>query len=379
MFFYPKLMVSSIIWKLDQTVRMLEGLTASGKKIVIKKVSKNPSRKLKEAISNFLEFFIIEPISLDPYGIVRKIEHVITLSEKKFKYFARRVAPHLNTESQANFTMGLSGAISLNQISKIVRHYVELIKKTKNLQLAMLLQMQLPLIQRIAKALLNATEALTNGWPIGDSTGSLAGAHLIGKSKTIEIEEDTLLARKKIKGKNVFIIKAKGPGGRLGKLGRAVEKLVKKKKIAKIITIDAAGKLEGEKTGSIAEGIGVAIGGVGVDRTYIENIATEKEIPLDSIVIKMSPEEAFMPMRKEVLNSIPKVLDIVEENISGTKQKGDIIIVGVGNTCGVGNDEKAVKEAEEQIKKIIKLVKEREEREKKQKKRSFFDWFSFGI
>jgi hypothetical protein len=252
-FFYPKLLITQMLWRLNQSVRMLEGLTANAKKIVLRKISKKPTQKIKDAISNFLEFFMIEPVSLDPYGIIRKLEHISTLSEKKFKYFAKSIAPHLDSEAQANLVMGLSGAISLNQVTKIVKHFVEMVRKTKNLQYAMIIQMQLPLIERIAKALLKGTEALANGWPIGDSAGSLVGAHLIGKSRTKEIEEDTLLARKKIKGKNVFIIKAKGPGGRLGKLGRAVEKLIKRQKIAKIITIDAAVKLEGEKTGSIAE------------------------------------------------------------------------------------------------------------------------------
>lgn len=368
-----------MLWRLDRSVRMLEGLTVNAKKIVIRKVSKKPSQKVKEAISNFLEFFMIEPISLDPYGIIRKLEHITTLSEKKFKYFAKNIAPNLDSEAQANLVMGLSGAISLNQVTKIVKHFVELVRKTKNLQYGMIIQMQLPLIERIAKALLKGTEALTNGWPIGDSTGSLVGAHLIGKSRTKEIEEDTLLARKKMKGKKVFVIKAKGPGGRLGKLGRAVEKLIKRQKIAKIITIDAAVKLEGEKTGSIAEGIGVAIGGIGVDRAYIEDIATKEEIPLDSVVIKMSQEEAIMPVRKEVLSSVPKVVKLVEENIAKTKQKGNIIVVGVGNCSGIGNDEKAAKQAEEEIKKIIKIVKKREEEEKKKEKGRFSDWFSFGI
>ena len=57
----------------------------------------------------------------------------------------------------------------------------------------------------------------------------------------------------------------------------------------------------------------MAIGGIGIDRSYIENIATEKEIPLDSIVVKMSHEEAIMPMKTEILNSMYKVMKIVED------------------------------------------------------------------
>lgn len=371
-FFYPRLMVYQMLWKLEMSAVMIEKLTSDAKKIVIKKISKKPSKELREAISNFLEFFVIEPVSLDPFGIIKKIEHVVNLQEKRFKHFAKNVAPKLSSEEQANFIMGLSGAISLNQVAKLVRHFVELVRKTKNYQLAMLLQMQLPLIERISKALLKGTEALTNGWPIGDCAGSLVGAHLIGNSRAKEVEEDTLLARKKIKGRNVFIVKAKGPGGRLGKLGKVVEDLVRRQNISKIITVDAAAKLEGERTGSVAEGIGVAIGGIGVDRAYIENISVKKDIPLDSYIIKMSQEEAIQPMQKEILFAVPRVVKMVEENVKNSR--GKIIVVGVGNSTGIGNNEKEAQKAEKLISNVIKIVKKRKEEEKEEK--SKWSWLT---
>ncbi|MEM5772678.1 MAG: DUF1512 family protein [Candidatus Aenigmatarchaeota archaeon] len=366
--FYPRLMVSQLLWKLERSALMLENLTNQAKNIVIKKISKKPEKSLKEKVNNFLEFFMIEPVSLDPYGIIKKLEHVSNLSEEKFKVFVKDIASKLDKEEQANLVMGLSGAITLNQLSKLVRHYVEMVRKTKNLQLGMVLEMQLPLIERISKSLLKGTEALTNGWPIGDSVGPIVAARLIGNNKVKEMEEDVVVAEKKIKGRQVIIMKAKGPGGRLGKLGRAVEKLVKKKKISKIITIDAAAKLEGEKTGKIAEGVGVAIGGIGVDRAYIEELATKKKIPLDSIVIKMSQEEAIQPIPEEVLKAVSPTVETVEKNIE--KSKGRILVVGVGNTCGVGNNAKSAEQAEIQARKILKMLKRREEAEKK----GFWDW-----
>jgi len=268
MLFYQRIIVTQMLWKLEQTAEMLEGYTGKAKKIVTRKVTNNPSKELKEQINNFLEAYVIEPVNLDPYGIVKKVEHIMDLFDKKLKYFSKTIAPKLNEEEQMDLVMGLSGAMSLNQIAKIVRHYVELIRKTKNLQLAMILQMQLPMVERLSKALLLGTEALTNRWPIGDSVSPLVVTKMIGTSRVKEIEEDTVVAKKKIKGKNVIIMKAKGPGGRLGKLGKAAEDLIKKENIKKIITVDAAAKLEGERTGAIAEGIGVAIGGIGVDREY---------------------------------------------------------------------------------------------------------------
>jgi hypothetical protein len=367
MLFYQRIMLSQMLWKLEQTAEMLERLAGKGKKFVLRKISKSISKEIKDSVDHFLEFFVIEPVNLDPYGIMKKLEHLTTLEEKRFKYFVKEVASDLDEESQANLVMGLSGAISLNQVAKVVRHYVETIKKNKNLQLAMILQMQLPMIERITKALLDGTESLSNGWPIGDCAGSLVVAHMIGDGKTREIEEETLVAEKRMYGKNVYLIKAKGPGGRLGKLGKAVEKIIKNKKISKIISVDAAAKLEGEKTGSIAEGIGVAIGGIGVDRSYIENIAVQKNIPIDSIVIKMSQEEAIQPLVNEIMQARSKVIKLVEDDIK--KTKGNVIVVGVGNCAGVGNNKKAAEEAEKLAKHILTIIKSR-----KKEKRNFFGW-----
>jgi hypothetical protein len=360
-------MVSQLLWKLEKSAVMLEGLTTKAKNIVTKKIPKK-SKEIKEKIDNFLEFFMIEPVSLDPYGIIKKLEHISNLSEERFKVFVKDIASTLNKEEQANLVMGLSATISLYQLAKVVRHYVETVRKTKNLQLGMVLEMQLPLIERISKALLNGAEALTNGWPIGDSVGCIVAARLIGNNKVKEMEGDVVFVEKKIKGKDVIIMKAKGPGGRLGKLGRAVEKILKRKKIRKIITIDAAAKLEGEKTGKVAEGVGVAIGGIGVDRAYIENLATKKNIPLDSIVIKMSQEEAIQPIPEAVLKAVPLAVQAVERIVENSK--GPVLIVGVGNTCGVGNDLKSAEKAEIEARKNLKMLKKRGEEDKK----SFWDW-----
>jgi hypothetical protein len=370
MFLYPRLMLAQMLFQLERTVRNLEDNSLRGRNIAIKKASKSPSRAIRDSITHFMDFFVIEPVGIDPYGAMKRIEHLSNLGDKRFRYFVKSIAPNLNKEDQANLAMTLAGTISLNQIMKIVRHYVEIVRKTRNLQIAMILQMQLPFVEKMSKAMLKGTEAFSNGWPVGDSIGPLVASHLINDGKARDIVDDeTIIVRRKIGGRSVIIMRAKGPGGRLGKLGRAVELLAKKGRIAKVITVDAAAKLEGEKTGSVAEGIGVAIGGIGVDRGYIEKIATEKDIPLDTIVVKMSQEEAIMPMRKEILDTVPYVLKLVEKNIRETKDKGEIIVIGVGNCIGVGNTKKDAIKAELLIKKVAAQVKKQEEAEEKDSKK----------
>jgi len=363
-FAYPKLMVYQMTLKLEDSTMKLENMCGKAQKIVLKKITKKPDKKLKEQVKNFMEFFAISPVDLDPYGIVKKFELITDQEKDRFKYFVNQVAPKLSQEEKANLMMGLSGSMSLYQIAKIVRHFLELTKKTKSQYYAMILQMQLPIIERIANSLMVGTEALSNGWVIGDGIGPYVAANFIGSDRVEELDED-VISRKKRKGKDVVVIKAKGPGGRTGNPGRILERLSKKEKIGKIITIDAAAKLEGEETGTVAEGVGVAIGGIGVERAYIEDMAVKNKIPLDSIIIKMSQEEAIMTIKKPVLEATSKVLGLLDETIERTKEKGTIVVIGVGNTSGVGNNREAAQKSEKEMRKIIAEVERKEKGKRK--------------
>ncbi|MCK4714511.1 MAG: DUF1512 domain-containing protein, partial [Candidatus Aenigmarchaeota archaeon] len=346
-FFYPRLMVSQIMWKIEKTARDLERMSDSARRFVTKEISENPDKRLKDSIERFFEFFMISPISLDPYGYIPKLDHMIKNQKDRFEYFVNQVAPKMDPEKKANIQMGLAGGITVHEISKIVRHYVELVRQTKNIQIAMVLQMQLPLIEKIARAMYKGTKALSKGEPIGDGLGPLVVADLIGKVKTVEIDEDVIMAKVQMDGRTLLVMKARGPGGRIGFPGSAVQKVVMKNKVARVISVDAAAKLEGEKTGSLAEGVGVAMGGPGVERSYIEEIVVKKGIPLDSIVVKMSQEEAIMPMRKVVKDALPEVRKSIKRSLERTKRGDRVIIVGVGNTSGIGNTGETVSKVSE--------------------------------
>ncbi|MHA1691088.1 MAG: DUF1512 family protein [Candidatus Heimdallarchaeaceae archaeon] len=362
-FVYPKLTVYQVTLKLENSAMKLENMYTRAQKMVLKKISRKPNKNLKQQMKNFMEFFAISPVNLDPYGIVKKYEFLIDQKKDRFRYFVDQISPKLNGEEKANVMMGLSGLMELFQIAKVVRHFLELTKKTKSQYYAMMLQMQLPMIERIAKSLMDGIEALSNGWMIGDSIGPFVVANFIEDSKIERADEETIISRKIYKGRNVIIMKAKGPGGRTGNSGRILKKLSKKEKIAKIITVDAAAKLEGEKTGAIAEGVGVAMGGTGVERSYIEDVAVENKIPFDSIIIKMSQEEAIMTIKESILEATPKVLELVDRSIKRTEGKGSIVLIGVGNTSGVGNNKKDALKNEDEMRKII----ERKKNENKKK------------
>ncbi len=369
MFFYPRLLLYQLLNRFLKTSQLLENLNEMGKNKIISKIKGGKEEEAK--IKNFLNFFLIPPVSLDPFGIVKKLEHIINQSEAKFKYFAEKVAKGLNEEERWNFISALSAQIVLHQLHKMVKHYIQLIEKTKSYQLGLIIQMQLPLIEKYSKALYKAVEAIIDGNPIGDSAGPLLAASMIRNK--IEEVDDVVYSLEKIDGKKIIIVKAKGPGARVGKLGRAVEKLIKRFRVEKIITVDAALKLESEKTGEIAEGIGVAIGGIGVEKAIIEEIATKQKIALDSYLIKMSQEEALYYMKEEILDAVFEVKKKIEENIRESRESV-IMVIGVGNSCGIPNSNQ-LDDVIEKIRKNSKKIKQWEEEEKAREK----EIVSFGI
>ncbi|MHA2092391.1 MAG: DUF1512 family protein, partial [Candidatus Kariarchaeaceae archaeon] len=58
--------------------------------------------------------------------------------------------------------------------------------------------------------------------------------------------------------------------------------------------------------------------------------------PLYAIVIKQSIQEAISTMKKEIAESIDKVIPILYRIIEEKTKSGDsVLIIGVGNTLGV--------------------------------------------
>jgi hypothetical protein len=101
--------------------------------------------------------------------------------------------------------------------------------------------------------------------------------------------------------------------------------------------IDAGLKLEGEKTGSVAIGVGAAIGGIGIEKFYIEESSTEKAVPIDALICKQSLEDAITTMSKSITESVPKLVEKIKQAILQRTEKGaKIIVAGIGNTIGVG-------------------------------------------
>ncbi|HZW56062.1 MAG TPA: DUF1512 domain-containing protein [Nitrososphaerales archaeon] len=296
------------------------------------------SKEVQPRLEQTLEYFTIMPVELDPSGIVGKIEHVTRLQDDRIRDEIRRLAPQADKVQVSVAQNILEVATSLNMVFKIVRHFFIMGQKTKSIYVLIQLQMIMPIIIQEADALISAIDAFKAAQPIGDGLGPMvAGRFMLGRDP-IEVERETVYTKSEYKGRNLLVMKAEGPMGTVGRPHIGLEKLVQDKtnNVSSIIMIDAALKLEGENTGEIAEGVGAAIGGIGVEKYRIEAVAVNAKIPLYAVVVKQSLIDAISVMRKEIAEASDKAVAVVQRIIEEKTKLGDtIVIIGVGNTLGV--------------------------------------------
>jgi hypothetical protein len=340
-FFFGQQIQSRIaILQLDGAVRKLEFIKNEAKGLAlrtIKDIGKSEEDPTP-ALTGLLEQFFINPVDLDPAGIVSKLDHLLDVRDLKFKDDVKKLAPAATDAQVNNLENLVEASWALNLLFKVVRHYYLLGKKTSSFYVILQLQMLLPLIMQDAEAYSGAAKAFAKGQPVGDGAGALVASRLMRDHEKREVEKDVMVAETAIEGRRVIALKAKGPGGNVGKPGDAIRTVIDENagNVAMIVMVDAALKFEGEKTGEISEGIGAAIGGVGTERFKIEAEATKHKIPVYAIIIKESIQDAITPMKKEIAEAADGVVQRIKNLIQERTKEGELIIVaGIGNTVGI--------------------------------------------
>ena len=324
--------------EIKKAIKKLDKFRSDSKTELIDYVKKNsdsgtdPTKKIEQ----FLDYFTIMPVDLDPNGIVDKVRHTVRSREDYTRNHVKLLLPNIDEIELSRVQTLLELASSLQMIHKIINHMFLTAKKQKNYPLILPLQMILPFIMEHAKAMNASIPAFKKGQPLGDGIGPMVvGKMMLNEDKQI-ISFQTVLAKINYEKRKLFLVKAEGPGSTVGRPDDALQKIVDTDKIDVIIMVDAALKMEGEDSASIARGFGAAIGGIGTEKFQIEQIATQNEIPVFSIVVKQSVKEAITLMTKEIADQADNVRSQVYEMIlENTVEGQSVVIVGVGNTAGV--------------------------------------------
>ncbi len=352
MFYGTKLQAWRSAKEIESGLEKLKKWNDECKQILVsnfkKYAEKNETEKdLMLKIENFLTFIAITPVDLDPYGIIPKLDHIIDVRDDRFKEEIMILAP--NADPEAHETQNLENiveaAMAVDYVYRLVKHFLILGKKSKSYIILMQISMQMTMILAMGKSYYHATKAFAEGSPIGDALGPLvAGSFVRDVTNSDDIEakkiaKDTIVQEVAFEDRTVYVIRAQGPGGTVGKPGTAIKKLVEEhgEAISRIIMIDAGLKFSGDKTGSIAIGVGAAIGGIGVEKTKIEDSTTEKKIPVDAIICRQSLENAITTMSRPITKSVHSIIEKIKMGIRKRTEKGaKVIVAGIGNTIGIG-------------------------------------------
>ncbi|MFX0103686.1 MAG: DUF1512 family protein [Candidatus Hodarchaeota archaeon] len=302
------------------------------------------AKSLDSFLDEFLQFVMIQPVSMDPAGIISKLDHLVNVRENRWEETVEMLVPGIEDVPMFNLENLLEATMAVDTVYRVVRHFYVQGKKSSSLILVMQMAMQIKMIQQMAEAYVKAAKAFYHGQPIGDALGPQVSATFIRleNPQGIEAEDickDTILQKVKYKNRNIYVIRAKGPGGTVGKPGQGIKILIDRLKgdVDRIIMVDAAMKLEGEKTGSIVEGVGAAIGGLGVEKYKIEESSNKHKIPIDAFLCKQNLLDAITAMKKSISNSVKDIVKRVQLTIiNRTKEGSNVILAGIGNTIGIG-------------------------------------------
>ena len=339
-FFSQKLQVTIVLGRISKSLKKLQRMRDKAKDEALSAIIElgKPESDPKPRLESLLQFFSIKPNSMDPSGVVHRLEHLVDTADARVKEELKALAPSADEKQIQNLQNLVETARGLNSLYRTVRHHYLVGKKGGSIYSTTQIQMELPLIMEEAEAYFSFLDAFRQGKPIGDGVGPLVASRLIADADVREVAEDMVAAEVAVEGRRVVVTRAKGPGGTVGKPGDAVAKLIKEhdNKISLVVMVDAGLKLEGESSGYVVEGVGAAIGGVGVERFKIEETATKHEIPVYAMIVRQSMKEVLSTMTDVLVNSVDEVIKRLGRVIrERTKEDDTVLVVGVGNTIGI--------------------------------------------
>jgi hypothetical protein len=342
LFYAQRIQAMTMLRQVEGTLRKVKEIRDEGRRVSIETVKElgKPEGDPTDEVDRFMEHFLIQPVSLDPAGIVGKLGQLLNVRENTFEAEVRAIAPEASDSEINNMENLLEASLALNIYYKVIRHFYLLGKKTMNIYIIMQIHMILPMIVREIEAYSAALQAFKNGMPIGDGVGALVAAKLMHGHEWTDVAKEMVAAEVPYNGRTLIVTKAKGPGGSVGKPGDAVENILNgrkgKNKVKAVIMVDAAGKLEGEPTGGVAEGIGAAIGGIGVEKYKIEEAVKAHDIPIYAVAIKQDITHVVAPMVEELFTACDTAVETIKRMIEEKTEEGDTVLVaGIGNTVGV--------------------------------------------
>jgi hypothetical protein len=339
-FFSQKIQLNIVLGRISRSLNKLQFMRDQAKETALSAIIElgKPESDPKPRLEALLQFFSIKPNNMDPSGLVHRLEHLVITADRRVKEEIKLLAPSADEKQIQNLQNLVETVRGLNSLYRTVRHHYLTGKKGGSIYGTIQIQMELPMIMEEAEAYFSFLDAFKLGKPIGDGVGPLLASKLMADASLQNVAEDMVATEVAVEGRRVIVTRAKGPGGTVGKPGDAVIKLIDdyNGKISLVVMVDAGLKLEGEDSGFIVEGVGAAIGGVGVEGFKIEELVARYGIPVYAMIVRQSMKEVLSPMTESLIKSVDEVIQRLERVIREQTKKGDtVLLVGVGNTIGI--------------------------------------------
>ena len=216
--------------EIKKAIKKLDGYRIESRKELLDYVKKsmNPKEDPTKKIDQFLEYFTIMPVDMDPNGIVDKVRHTVRAREDYSRIHVKSLSPDTDEIKLSRVLTLLEIATSLHMIYKVINHMFLTAKKQNNYPLILPLQMILPFIMEEAEAITKAIPAFKQGQPVGDGIGPMVVGKMMLGTKKETLAFETVASEKEHEGRKLIMLKAEGPGSSVGRPGDAVERRLAK-------------------------------------------------------------------------------------------------------------------------------------------------------
>ena len=161
--------------EIKKGIKKLDEFREESRNELITYVNKNlkPTNNPEKKFDQFLDYFTIMPVDMDPNGIVEKVQHTVRSREDYTREHVKSIFSDIDDIELSKVQTLLEIASSLQMIHKIINHMFLTAKKQNNYPLILPLQMILPFIMEQAEALKEAIPAFKRGQPVGDGIGPM--------------------------------------------------------------------------------------------------------------------------------------------------------------------------------------------------------------
>ena len=202
-FYGQRIQMYVMIREVENSLHKLKYIKEEGRKNAIEAIKEvgKPTADPSARVDRYLEYFTIGPQSMDPAGIVYKLDHILDVRDERLKEEVRLMAPASDEVQINNLENTLEAAMALNFIYKVIRHYYIQGKKTLSLYVIMQIQMILPMVMKEAEAYSSALKAFAYGQPIGDGAGPLVAAKLMHGYEVRKLPKDCVMATVPFEGR----------------------------------------------------------------------------------------------------------------------------------------------------------------------------------